>query len=953
MTNHSGITIHRQPACRIGFAPLTFVVAILCCFSLHSVGLRAQDEKPDSKSTEELGATEKETASGSHQKSKAANSDASKVKDDVEDSSQEDGPAEDAKPTLAIVGATVHTLGPKGTLRDATILISGDRITEVSTTAVVPEDVKTVQAAGMTITPGLIDAGSRLWLTSAAANSTASDASLNVLDGVDPFDEQWHEVIRHGVTSVYVQPGERGTLGGYGAVLSVVPGDEGPKVHKSLAAVQASIGIGASTNQARKQQVDRTIKLLKDAKQYQEKWDKYNAYKKKQDEAKKAAAKKGGKGKSEEKKGKKEGNESEKTAKQSTGPTDPRAAAIVRLRMRRMAEATKKPGEKASESAGKTKDKSGASGKEEKPPEKPDVEPAKERLAKVVSGEIPIRLEINTSDDAYYAKLLMKEFEDLQVVFTGLANLRSSKKLIQDMNAPVVLGPWLRLEGNYSADPNSSDEWTESFADYDGALVISSGGTNSRSSRLLRAHVGNAIAAGVANETALKAVTINAARVLGVDATIGSIEAGKRADIVGFYGSATDASAPVSLVVSGGEIHLDGSKLADAGQALEDSVSEPGLDEDWGLLDGPLPNRFVIRTNNYLTRDGSTVTQTLLVDSENGTVQELGDGEAQNDSVSGVNVGDAWVTPGLISSHATLGLERLIDPRLSDATYVVAGDGVTSDFEGESQLVESGLLRVLLSPSSRNTLSGCSSLIRIGAVEQVVERVAAVKFTMSAGARSADRFPSSLAGQSQLIRESLNGKLLDTRLFIPEAVQRRLAQQRIELLQAVGRGETPALIHASTDADIRAALDLVEEKQLTAWLSGAEQLEPFTERLKALKVGVVARPIRVADYDWYAKDLAGASSAGVPVYFAGENAEQLRLTAALAVESGMDPKQALAGLCYGPLAGIEKDTELPADLVIWSRSPLDLAARPLCVLVEGQVKLFDTDAASDSTGVGE
>lgn len=917
-------------------------VAIVCALLSPASSLAGQQGKPKDRSAE---AKVDRTESDAQDKEKAK--EASKSEEVAQSKEQ----TESREPTLAIVGATVHTLGAQGTLKDATILISGDTIIEVSTSAKVPADVKTIKADGLTLAPGLIDASSRLWLTSSAASSTASDASLNVLDGIDPFDEQWHEVIRHGVTTVYVQPGERGALSGYGAVVSVVPGEEGPEVHKSLAAIQASIGIGASTNQSRKQQVDRTIKLLKDAKQYQDKWDKYNAYLKKQEEAKKAAAKKDAKAKSGDKsKDGKNAEDGKKATEKSTksGPTDPRAAAIARLRMRRMAEAAKKAGGKPAD-ASKTDGKTEKSAKDEKPPEKPDVDEAKARLAKVVSGKIPIRLAINTSDDAHYARLLLKEFEDLQVVLTGLTDLRSAKEKVRDLNLPVVLGPWLELEANYSDDPDSSHEWAELFADYDGALVISSSGTTSRSSRLLRAHVGRAIAAGVAPETALRAVTINAARVLGVDAKIGSIEAGKRADIVGFHGDPTDASAPVSLVVSGGQIQLDESQ----GEAQSEvaSKTEPNADDGWGLLDRPLPKRFAIRTSNYLGSDGSTAPRTLVVDTENGTIQELASGDEQNEGLPSVDVGDAWVTPGLTSSHASLGLSRLVDPRLSDATYVVAGDGATPGFEGETELVESGLLRALLSPSSRNTLSGCSSVIRLGATEQVVERVAAVKFTMSGDARSADRFPSSLAGQSQLIRESLAGKLLDTRLYIPEPVQKRLTNERRSLLEAVGQGKTLALIHASTDADIRAALDLIEEKKLTAWLFGAEQLEPFIQRLKALEVGVVARPVRVADYDWYAKDLADASNAGIPIYFAGENAEQLRLTAALAVESGMDPEKALAGICYSLLTRTENDAKQSADLVIWSRSPLNLAARPLCVLVDGEVKLIDANAASDSKGV--
>jgi imidazolonepropionase-like amidohydrolase len=417
--------------------------------------------------------------------------------------------------------------------------------------------------------------------------------------------------------------------------------------------------------------------------------------------------------------------------------------------------------------------------------------------------------------------------------------------------------------------------------------------------------------------------------VLGASEQIGSLEAGKRADLVAFAGAPLDTSTAVAWVISGGAIVYN-SGLTAPEQVAASSTSEAAED-----LRTVKANRLALKTRNFLLPSGKTAPRVVIINRNRGTFTAVAPKEFKPaKGVKVVDIGDAWLTPGLISSHANLGLSQLVDPRLSDASYVVAGDAVSPDFASESELVQSGLLRVLLAPGNSNTISGACSLIRLGAKTQVAERVAAVKFAMLPSARTSDRFPSSLAGQAQLIKESLSGKLLDTRLYIPEAARERLAMERTARLKSVADGNAPCIITVSSDAEIRAALDVIEKHKLDAAIVGPAQLAPFVERLKKLKVTVIAQPATVSDYDWYTQDLADAANAGVRVVFAGENAEQLRLTAALASQSGMSARSALAALCYGsPQFGNDSKA---ADLIVWTGSPLSLSSEVQCVLVDGE-----------------
>src|SRR5439155_22835794 len=84
-----------------------------------------------------------------------------------------------------------------------------------------------------------------------------------------------------------------------------------------------------------------------------------------------------------------------------------------------------------------------------------------------------------------------------------------------------------------------------------------------RGSRLLRVHAAIAVSKGISPESVLRAMTSDAAEILGVGQRLGTITAGKQADLAVFAGDPLDPSVPVRLVVSAGKIvHQSASPLA-------------------------------------------------------------------------------------------------------------------------------------------------------------------------------------------------------------------------------------------------------------------------------------------------------------------------------------------------------------------------------------------------------
>ena len=97
--------------------------------------------------------------------------------------------------TTAITGATVHTLGPDGTLKDATILIDGGRVIDVGSDVDVPRGARVVDAGGKIVTPGLMTPIGRIGLVEVGMSAGPVDsvqrgdrftASFDVADAFNP-----------------------------------------------------------------------------------------------------------------------------------------------------------------------------------------------------------------------------------------------------------------------------------------------------------------------------------------------------------------------------------------------------------------------------------------------------------------------------------------------------------------------------------------------------------------------------------------------------------------------------------------------------------------------------------------------------------------------------------------------------------------------------------------------
>ena len=139
-------------------------------------------------------------------------------------------PRPDAE-TVAITGATVHTMGAAGTLRDATVVIAGGRIQAVGTAVAIPAGARRIDAAGKVVTPGLFDSFTQLGLVEVSAVRDTEDATnesptlsaaFDVSDGINPRSMLIPINRVEGITRAISVPGEGKSLFlGQGALIQL------------------------------------------------------------------------------------------------------------------------------------------------------------------------------------------------------------------------------------------------------------------------------------------------------------------------------------------------------------------------------------------------------------------------------------------------------------------------------------------------------------------------------------------------------------------------------------------------------------------------------------------------------------------------------------------------------------------------------------------------------------
>ena len=174
-----------------------------------------------------------------------------------------------------------------------------------------------------------------------------------------------------------------------------------------------------------------------------------------------------------------------------------------------------------------------------------------EAMIPVLKKEIPLKCHAHRADDILTAIRIAKEF-DIDVTLDHCTDGEMIKEKIKESGYPAIVGPALTHKSKFEL-ANKSFTTPKTLMD-EGVLVAITTDSPVIPQEYLSLCAGLAMKAGMEEIEALEAITINPAKILGLDNRLGSLKAGKDADIVICDGSILDSLTKVDYTIINGKV---------------------------------------------------------------------------------------------------------------------------------------------------------------------------------------------------------------------------------------------------------------------------------------------------------------------------------------------------------------------------------------------------------------
>lgn len=186
--------------------------------------------------------------------------------------------------------------------------------------------------------------------------------------------------------------------------------------------------------------------------------------------------------------------------------------------------------------------------------------PGTPQLDRVLGGDLLLLIEAWATQDIRTAVFLKEELEreglgSPRMLVVAAAEAWKEPQLLVRSKVGVVLPPW-PAQGRSTDNSFMALDTAQSLEALGVPLALSSHGLPGFGSRLDR-QAGYAMRGGLSFDAALRAVTLNPAKMVGVEARVGSIEVGKDADLVLWNGVPFEVTSRVIGVLIDGRLILD------------------------------------------------------------------------------------------------------------------------------------------------------------------------------------------------------------------------------------------------------------------------------------------------------------------------------------------------------------------------------------------------------------
>jgi hypothetical protein len=401
----------------------------------------------------------------------------------------------------------------QGPLEHALILVEGGKIVEIGEDLPVERGIPVLDRPDWIATPGLVNAHTRAGAERSSGRAFEPQARPQI--EIDPRSDVWRELLELGVTTLGFYPDGGGIPG-----QAIVIQPHGKTLAEMLVAEPAYLKVhlqaSAASKKALRDAFQKADEHEEKVKKDREKWEKEQEKKKKPSKtsSKKEDDKKEGKEKEEEKKDgalpqEEEKKEAEKEEKKSDVFVPPA------------------PDEK--------------------------VKPFLDLRAKALTALMSIR---KAADYLHLLDVLEKEKDvqwSLQFPLADDGDLYEVAAKIGEKKLLVVTEPEVTLQTNSLRERNIPAELARAGA----RLVLTPTSDGVSGHRDWMPDVGRLLGQGLARETALAAVTLEPARVLGLEEELGSLEKGKVANIVFWSGDPFEPASRVRAVMLDGEFVVE------------------------------------------------------------------------------------------------------------------------------------------------------------------------------------------------------------------------------------------------------------------------------------------------------------------------------------------------------------------------------------------------------------
>ena len=373
---------------------------------------------------------------------------------------------------LLIENGTLHTM-EDGTF-DGDLLIKEGKIVKIAPHIEAPEQAERVDARGLHVFPGFIDAHSHIGISEEKAGKDGDDCNegtnpltpcLRAIDAINPMDSAFHNALAAGITGAMVGPGSANAIGGQFAFIKTSGRRVDDMVVLAPAAIKIAFGENPKTNYGVNGNMPSTRMGI---------------------------------------------------------------ASLIREELflaRKYFDQEKNGG----------------------------VQKAfgMECYRPLFEGKIPLKAHAHRTDDIFTAIRIAKEF-GVGLTLDHCTEGHLIADAVAESGFPAIVGP--SLASRSKNEVNNSDFKTAGVLARAGVLVALT--TDHPVSRIQYLPLCAALAAkeGLGEEEALRAITLNAARICRVDQRLGSLRVGKDADIVLLNGSPLRIATCVQMTLIDGRI---------------------------------------------------------------------------------------------------------------------------------------------------------------------------------------------------------------------------------------------------------------------------------------------------------------------------------------------------------------------------------------------------------------